>query len=91
MQILIVDDNGDAAETLAMLLRLTGNEVRMMRPGNFTGSLTAQGDTMKGNVNGVIDASKLPAIANDCVHMVINDDPSVKTMLAAAGPKATGK
>ena|SRR6266403_5938453 len=36
---------------------VSGNEVRMMRPGNFTGYLTVQGDTMKGNVNGVIDAN----------------------------------
>jgi hypothetical protein len=36
---------------------VSGNEVRMIQPGNFTGGLTVQGDTMKGNVNGVIDAN----------------------------------
>jgi hypothetical protein len=31
--------------------------VRVQRPGNVTGSLTVQGDTMKGNIHGVIDAN----------------------------------
>ena len=35
---------------------VSGNEVSVTRPTNFTGNLTVQGDTMKGNVNGVIDA-----------------------------------
>jgi len=38
---------------------------------------------------GVIDAAKLPAIANDCIHMVINNDPGLKTFLASsASPQA---
>jgi hypothetical protein len=36
---------------------VSGNEVRVIQPGNFTGGLTVQGDTMKGNVNGVVDAN----------------------------------
>jgi hypothetical protein len=36
---------------------VSGNQVRVMRPTNLTGSLTAQGDTMKGNLQGVIDAN----------------------------------
>jgi hypothetical protein len=36
---------------------VSGNEVSVTRPTNFTGNLTAQGDTMKGNVNGTIDAN----------------------------------
>jgi hypothetical protein len=36
---------------------VSGNEVRVMRPTNLTGSLTVQGDTMKGNLQGVIDAN----------------------------------
>lgn len=36
--------------------------------------------------NGVIDAAKLPDLANDCVHMVINDDPGVKAYLASDAP-----
>ncbi len=36
---------------------VSGNEVRVMRPTNLTGSLTAQGDTMKGNLQGVVDAN----------------------------------
>ncbi len=28
-----------------------------MRPANLTGSLTVQRDTMKGNINGVVDAN----------------------------------
>jgi len=36
---------------------VSGNEVRVIRPTNLTGSLTVQGDTMKGNVNGVVDAN----------------------------------
>lgn len=33
--------------------------------------------------NGVIDAAKLPALANDCIHMVINNDPGLKAFLAS--------
>jgi hypothetical protein len=36
---------------------VSGNQVRVMQPANLTGSLTVQGDTMKGNVNGVVDAN----------------------------------
>jgi hypothetical protein len=36
--------------------------------------------------SGVIDAAKLPDLANDCVHMVINDDPGVKAYLASDAP-----
>ena len=36
---------------------VSGNEVRVQRPGNVTGTLTAQGATMKGNIQGVIDAN----------------------------------
>ncbi|MFM2126182.1 MAG: hypothetical protein RL328_2633 [Acidobacteriota bacterium] len=32
--------------------------------------------------NGVIDPAKLTAVANDCIHMVINDDPGLKAFLA---------
>ena len=36
---------------------VSGNEVRDQRPRNVTGSLTGQDDTMKGNIQGVIDAN----------------------------------
>ncbi len=36
---------------------VSGNEVRVMRPTNLTGSLTVQGDTMKGNLHGTLDAN----------------------------------
>jgi hypothetical protein len=36
------------------------------------------------SVGGVIDATKLPAIANDCVHMVVNNDPGLKAILASS-------
>ena len=32
---------------------------------------------------GVIDAAKLPALANDCLHMVVNNDPGLKAFLAS--------
>jgi hypothetical protein len=35
------------------------------------------------SVSGMIDASKLPALANDCIHMVINNDPGLKAILAS--------
>src|SRR6185436_20663280 len=35
------------------------------------------------SVNGALDASKLSALANDCLHMVVNDDPGVKAFLAS--------
>ena len=41
------------------------------------------------SVNGVIDAAKLPLIANDCLHMVVNNDPGLKAFLASnASPEA---
>jgi hypothetical protein len=41
------------------------------------------------SVSEVIDASKLPAIANDCVHMVVNNDPGLKAFLASnAAPQS---
>ena len=36
------------------------------------------------SVNGILDAAKLPAVAADCVHMVVNDDPGLKAFLASA-------
>ena len=35
------------------------------------------------SADGVIDPSKLPALANDCVHMVVNNDPGLKAFLAS--------
>ena len=38
---------------------------------------------------GVVDPSKLSAIVNDCVHMVVNNDPGLKALLASnASPQA---
>ena len=36
---------------------VSGNVVRMMRPTNLTGSLTVEGDTMKGILSGAVDAN----------------------------------
>jgi hypothetical protein len=36
---------------------VSGNQVRPTQPANVTGSLTVQGDTMKGNIQGVVDAN----------------------------------
>lgn len=38
------------------------------------------------SVDGVIDAAKLPALASDCVHMVVNDDPGLQALLASDAP-----
>jgi hypothetical protein len=39
--------------------------------------------------DGVIDASRLPALASDCIHMVVNNDPGLKAFLASgASPQA---
>jgi hypothetical protein len=38
------------------------------------------------SASGVIDAAKLPSLANDCLHMVINDDPGLKAFLASGVP-----
>ena len=39
--------------------------------------------------DGVIDPAKIPAIANDCLHMVVNNDPGLKAYLASnASPQA---
>jgi hypothetical protein len=36
------------------------------------------------SADGVIDPSKLPAVANDCVRMVFNNDPGLKAFLASS-------
>jgi len=39
--------------------------------------------------DGIIDPAKLPLIAGDCLHMVVNNDPGLKAFLAsAASPEA---
>ena len=35
---------------------------------------------------GNIDASRLPELANDCMHMIINDDPGLKAYLGSSAP-----
>src|SRR6185503_3394157 len=41
------------------------------------------------SANGVIDSAKIPAVANDCLHMVVNNDPGLKAYLASnASPDA---
>jgi hypothetical protein len=41
------------------------------------------------STDGAIDAAKLPLLANDCLHMVVNDDPGLKAFLASgASPQA---
>jgi len=36
---------------------VSGDEVRIERPSNVTGTLKVQGDTMKGNIHGVLDVN----------------------------------
>jgi hypothetical protein len=38
---------------------------------------------------GAIDAAKLPALANDCLHMVVNNDPGLKAFLTSNAPPET--
>lgn len=38
---------------------------------------------VEGDVGGDIDIAKLNAVRNDCVHMVINDDPGVQALLGS--------
>jgi len=45
-----------------------------------------QRSTIVNGDNGAIDASKLAAVANDCIHMVVNDDPGLKAFLASGVP-----
>src|SRR5262252_8776511 len=41
------------------------------------------------SADGVLDPAKIPAIANDCLHMVVNNDPGLKAYLASnASPQA---
>src|SRR5262252_8619690 len=42
-----------------------------------------QRSTIVNGENGAIDATKLAALAGDCVHMVVNDDPGLKAYLAS--------
>ena len=40
-------------------------------------------------VSGVIDAAKIPEVAKDCLHMVVNNDPGLQAFLASnASPQA---
>ena len=41
------------------------------------------------SVNGAIDASKLSLLANDCLRMVVNDDPGLKAFLASNASSET--
>ncbi len=41
-----------------------------------------------GVIGGDVDPAKLAEVANDCIHMVINDDPGVQALLASAAPDA---
>jgi hypothetical protein len=36
--------------------------------------------------NGAVDATKLPELATDCLHMVVNNDPGLKAFLASNAP-----
>jgi len=36
--------------------------------------------------NGAMDASRLAELANDCMHMVVNNDPGLKAYLASTAP-----
>jgi hypothetical protein len=36
-----------------------------------------------GVIGGEIDATRLPLVANDCLHMVVHDDPGMKTIAAS--------
>src|SRR5207248_8423723 len=41
------------------------------------------------SVDGAIDPAKVPAVANDCLHMAVDDDPGLKAYLASnASPQA---
>jgi hypothetical protein len=39
--------------------------------------------------SGAIDAAKLSALANDCLHMVVNNDPGLKAFLASSASPET--
>jgi hypothetical protein len=43
----------------------------------------SQRSTIVNGDNGAIDAARLSALANDCIHMVVNDDPGLKAYLAS--------
>lgn len=38
------------------------------------------------SAGGAIDPTKLPSLANDCLHMVVNNDPGLKAFLASGVP-----
>ncbi|MEE8249435.1 MAG: hypothetical protein V3R59_04325 [Gammaproteobacteria bacterium] len=38
------------------------------------------------SVNGVIDAARLSTLADDCLHMVVSDDPGLQAFLDSAAP-----
>ena len=54
-----------------------------------TGSASCNQRSTIVSANGVLDGAKIPQIANDCLHMVVNNDPGLKAFLASnASPEA---
>ncbi len=51
----------------------------MTAPCNFESTNIFRG----GVIGAEVDPGQLPKVANDCMHMVVNDDPGVKAMAAA--------
>jgi hypothetical protein len=52
------------------------------------GNAGCNGRSTNVKTNGAIDASKLTQVANDCIHMVVDDDPGLKAYLNIAAPDA---
>lgn len=60
----------------------------------LSGRVCNQGSTnvwVDGEIGGLIDVAKLPRVAQDCLHPVLNSDPGVLAMLASAELSAVEK
>jgi hypothetical protein len=86
---LSVSDDGErvyVAGTTAGFYILNAEAVAHHTDAELAGGMAGcnQRSTIVNADNGAIDASRLAAVASDCVHMVINDDPGLKAYLASS-------
>src|SRR6185369_14882481 len=72
------------AGTTAGFYVINSEAIAHHRDSELTGA--AAGCSVRSTIvapDGPIDAAKVSAVANDCLHMVVNDDPGLKAFLAS--------
>jgi hypothetical protein len=89
-----MSDDGEryyaAGGTAGMYILDTELVANSTNEGLVSGSVCNQASTnawVDGEVGGLVDVAKLPEVAEDCVHPVLNSDPGVLAMLASDLPE----